>query len=44
MLLARDAILKELGKGTIQVDPPLNPSQIREASIDLRLGNTFRVF
>lgn len=44
MLLARDAILKELEKGTIQVDPQLNPSQIREASIDLRLGNTFRVF
>ena len=44
MLLAKDAIVKELEKGTIKVDPQLDPSQIREASIDLRLGNTFRVF
>ncbi len=44
MLLAKDAIIAELEKGTIQVDPSLDPSQIREASIDLRLGNTFRVF
>lgn len=44
MLLAKDAIIKELEKGTIQVDPQLDPSQVREASIDLRLGNTFRVF
>lgn len=44
MLLAKDAIIKELDKGTIKVEPTLDPSQIREASIDLRLGNTFRVF
>jgi dCTP deaminase len=44
MLLAKDAIIKELEKGTITVTPSLDPSQIREASIDLRLGNTFRVF
>ena len=44
MLLAKNTIIKELEKGTIQVSPPLDPSQIREASIDLRLGNTFRVF
>lgn len=44
MLLAKDAIIKELEKGTIKVNPQLDPSQIRQASIDLRLGNTFRVF
>ena len=44
MLLSKDAIIKELEKGTIVVTPSLDPSQIREASIDLRLGNHFRVF
>jgi len=44
MLLAKDAILKELEKGTIKIDPQLDPTQIRQASVDLRLGNTFRVF
>lgn len=44
MLLAKDAIIKELEKGTIVVTPTLDASQIREASVDLRLGNTFRVF
>lgn len=44
MLLAKDAIIKELEKGTIKVVPTLDASQIRQASIDLRLGKTFRVF
>lgn len=44
MLLSKDAIRQELEKGTIKVTPEIDPSQIREASIDLRLGNTFRVF
>lgn len=44
MLLAKDAIIKELEQGNIKVIPALDASQIREASIDLRLGNTFRVF
>lgn len=44
MLLSKDAIKQELEKGTIQITPTLDPSQVREASIDLRLGNTFRIF
>lgn len=43
-LLTHDAILAELEKGTIIVEPQLDPSQIKEASIDLTLGDTFRVF
>ncbi len=43
-LLTHDAILKELEKGTIKVEPQLDPGQIKEASIDLTLGNVFRVF
>ncbi|SRR5260221_6632006 len=44
MLLAKDAIIRELEKETIVIHPQLDSSQIREASVDLRLGNTFRVF
>lgn len=43
-LLTHDAIIAELEKGTIKVEPTLDPSQIKEASIDLSLGNVFRVF
>lgn len=43
-LLTHDAIIQELEKGTIKVEPQLDPSQIKEASIDLTLGNVFRVF
>lgn len=43
-ILTKSAIQKELEMGTIRVEPILDSSQIREASIDLRLGNTFRVF
>lgn len=43
-LLTHDAILAEIEKGTIRVEPALDPSQIKEASIDLTLGNAFRVF
>lgn len=44
MLLTKPSIQKEIKQGRIVIDPPLAPDQIREASIDLRLGNTFRVF
>jgi dCTP deaminase len=43
-LLTHDAIKKELESGRVVIDPQLDPSQIREASIDLRLGNSFRVY
>ncbi len=43
-ILTHDAIISELEKQTIRVEPQLNPSQIKEASIDLTLGNVFRVF
>lgn len=43
-ILTHDAIIAELEKGTIVVEPHLDPSQIKEASIDLTLGNSFRVF
>lgn len=43
-ILTKSAIQKELEKGTIKVEPTLDPTQIREASIDLRLDKTFRVF
>lgn len=42
-LLTHDAILQELEKGTITIEP-FYMSQVREASVDLRLDKTFRVF
>ncbi|HET9947090.1 MAG TPA: dCTP deaminase [Patescibacteria group bacterium] len=44
MLLSKNAIIEEIQKGNITIAPQLDPSQIREASVDLRLGDTFRVF
>lgn len=43
-VLTKNVIAQEIAQGNIQVDPPLDPNQIREASIDLRLGNTFRIY
>jgi dCTP deaminase len=43
-VLTKPAIQQELAKGTIVIEPTLDPHQIREASIDLRLGRKFRVF
>lgn len=42
-LLTKDAIKELLQKGTIKIEP-FEESQIQVASVDLRLGNTFRVF
>lgn len=42
-LLTKDAIRDLLQNGTIKIEP-LDESQIQVASVDLRLGNTFRVF
>jgi dCTP deaminase len=44
MLLTKPSIQKEIDAGRIVIEPALAPDQVREASIDLRLGNTFRVF
>jgi len=43
-VLTKNVIAQEIALGNIQVDPPLDPTQIREASIDLRLGNAFRIY
>jgi len=43
-VLTKDVIAQEIAQGHIQIDPPLDPSQVREASIDLRLGNVFRIY
>jgi dCTP deaminase len=43
-LLTHDAIIGEITRGTIMIEPRLDPEQIRQASIDLRLGNVFRIF
>lgn len=42
-ILTRDEILKEMKKGRIKIDP-LSKDQIGPASIDLSLGDEFRVF
>jgi dCTP deaminase len=42
-VLTREEILKEIKQGTIEIDP-FEPDQIGPGSIDLRLGNEFRVF
>ncbi|MCX8008733.1 MAG: dCTP deaminase [Patescibacteria group bacterium] len=44
MLLTRDSIKKEIAEGRIKIEPPVPDEYIQVASIDLRLGNVFRVF
>lgn len=44
MILSHNQILEELQKGTIQITPAIDPSQISVASVDLRLGNVFRKY
>ncbi len=44
MILTHDAIIQELKNGRIKVEPMASEDQVKEASIDLRLGDTFRVF
>jgi dCTP deaminase len=41
-VLTREEILKEINRGTIEIDP-FEEDQIGPGSIDLRLGNEFRV-
>jgi len=42
-VLTREAILKEIRQGTIDIDP-FEEDQVGPGSVDLRLGNEFRVF
>ncbi len=42
-ILTKEEILKEIAKGTIAIEP-LATENIGPGSIDLTLGNTFRVF
>ena len=42
-VLTRDEILKEIHQKTIEIDP-FEEDQVGPGSIDLRLGNEFRVF
>ena len=42
-VLTREEILKEVRQGTIEIDP-FEEDQVGPGSIDLRLGNEFRVF
>ena len=42
-ILTKEEILKEIGRGTISIEP-LDRHQVGPGSIDLRLGNEFRVF
>lgn len=43
-ILTHDSIVAEMKKGRIRIEPLSGEHQVREASVDLRLGNTFRVF
>jgi len=43
MILTRDIILNYIKTGKIRIEP-FSPDQVGPASIDLTLGNTFRVF
>ncbi len=43
MILSRDEILKEIKNGNIKITP-FNKNNIGPASIDLTLGNEFRIF
>lgn len=43
-LLTKPVIEQELALGNIVVEPTLSPDQIRQVSIDLRLGNVFRTY
>jgi dCTP deaminase len=43
-ILTKSALESALERGEVQIEPALDPDQVREASIDLRLGNTFRIY
>ena len=42
-VLTREEILKEISQGTIEIEP-FERDQVGPGSIDLHLGNEFRVF
>lgn len=43
-ILTKTAINKEIKEGNLVFDPPISPDQVREASVDLRLGDVFRIY
>lgn len=43
MILSRESVLKEIASGGISIEP-YDPSLVGPASVDLRLGRTFRTF
>ncbi len=43
-VLTKTHIQAEIDQGHLSFDPPLSPDQVREASVDLRLGNVFRIY
>jgi dCTP deaminase len=43
-ILTHSSLIQEIESGRIKIEPPLAPDQIKQASIDLRLGNVFRVY
>ncbi len=44
MRLCDKDIIQELEKGTIQIQPMPNPDMVSGLTVDIRLGNKFRVF
>lgn len=42
-ILTRDVILREIADGNIRIDP-FDPALVGPASVDLHLGNSFRMF
>lgn len=44
MFLSRPDILREIKKGKLRFDPPVDPSRIEQISIDLLLGHRFARF
>ncbi len=43
MILSKKEIFKEIGKGALKITP-FDAASVGECSVDLRLGNEFRVF
>lgn len=44
MFLSRPDILKEIKKGKLRFDPPVDPARIQQISVDLLLGRRFAKF
>lgn len=44
MILTREKIIEEIKNGRIVIDPPVDEKDIGPASLDLHIGDKFRVF